>query len=113
MVPVSPHRIGALHKFCVNKFFVKKPGGTNGTWVSVTKGFVKKASGWVQFWPTNLQYPQAKTVFPKTYVGTTTYGVLNSETFFYSEDTIRTTRGDWTNDPTSIRVQVQYQDAQK
>ena len=52
--------------------------------------------------------PQPKAPVSKTYVGSTTYGTLNSETEFYSGDTIRTTRGDWTQNPTSIRIRVQY-----
>jgi hypothetical protein len=51
--------------------------------------------------------PQPKAPVSKTYVASTTYGTLNSETEFYSGDTIRTTRGDWTQNPTSIRIRVQ------
>jgi uncharacterized repeat protein (TIGR02543 family) len=40
----------------IKNFNVKKPGGTSGVWTQVKRGYIKKGLGWVMFWPKSGPY---------------------------------------------------------
>jgi hypothetical protein len=74
------------------RFDVKKPGGTSGVWTQVKKGFVKKVSGWVQFWPTSGPYTTLAPYFSSDQNGLLENRIVETITYgtpFYGQ------RGTW------------------
>ncbi len=68
----------------VKRFDVKKPGGTSGTWAQVKKGFIKKVSGWVQFWPKSGPYTTTAPFFSSDTAGNSplVYPIIFGETVY-------------------------------
>ena len=90
----------------VRAFNVKKPGGIRGTWTDVKKGFIKKASGWTQFWPflgPKIEFPleitRSSATWPSTLTGKN-YHWDDADTLTYKFQwslTNTTDNGAWTD----------------
>ena len=95
----------------VKGFYVKKPGGNSGAWTKVKKGFIKKAEGWVQFWPKSgpspeeelfllvdpVFYPSNSSTIPELTIYNSSWNFNGTLTLEYKWQVSDSDQGPWTD----------------